>query len=123
MIVRILSNWMNRDEISEINFFIFLNDEEKLKKVSNDFSDGSNRVMKGCIGVLDGWLERIKCPSFRDFVSNTGAYFSRKGFHAINAQAIADDKNAFYGSLLIMLARNMIWLVSKAQNCTKNFVN
>ena len=75
------------------------------------------------MGVMYGWLVRIKYPSLRDSVRNPGAYFSRKGFYALNVQAITDHKNVFYGRLLLMLAPRMIRIASKAQNYAKNFVN
>ena len=40
MIMCAITNWISRDEISEISIFNFLNDEESLKKERNSFSIG-----------------------------------------------------------------------------------
>ena len=44
-------------------------------------SGGSNSIFSGCIGELDGWLVKSKCPLMaRDSIRNT----------VINVQAIVD---------------------------------
>ena len=49
--------------------------------------------MKGAIGAIDGWLVRIVRPRFNlDGIKNATSFFSRKGFYALNVQAIVDDK-------------------------------
>ena len=48
-------------------------------------------VMCDVIGALDGWLVRIRSPTFLE-VHNPGKYFSRKGFYALNVQVIVDKK-------------------------------
>ena len=71
----------------------YLNDVEAMSKVSQGFSKRSNGVLKGAIGALDGWLVRIRSPSwFSDRVTSSITFFSRKGFFALNVQFIVDDK-------------------------------
>ena len=61
--------------------------------VSERFSKRSNGVLKGAIGALDGWLVRIQRPSYYfDKIVNPVAFFSRKGFYALNVQCIVDDR-------------------------------
>ena len=70
-----------------------LDDQESMQKVSDGFSRRSNGVFKGGIGALDGWLVRIIRPCwYRDGFKNITAFFSRKGFYALNVQVIVDDK-------------------------------
>ena len=56
-----------------------------------EFGIKTNYIINGCIGALDGWLVKIKSPKFSE-VLNPGKYFSRKGFFALNVQAIVDKK-------------------------------
>ena len=45
-------------------------------------------TIDGCIGALDGWLVKIRCPKPSDNVGGTGGFYCRKGFYGINVQAI-----------------------------------
>ena len=55
----VTSNWINDDKFININREQYLNDREKMSKVANNFLIGSNRLIKVCIGALDGWLDKI----------------------------------------------------------------
>ena len=55
----VTSKWINNDEFININGEQYLKDRERMSKVANDFSIGSNQLIKGCIRALDGWLVRI----------------------------------------------------------------
>jgi DDE superfamily endonuclease len=64
-----------------------------LKVISEGFSKRSDGVFKGCIGALDGLAIRIKCPNRTlDGVCDPKNYFCRKGFFALNVQAICDHE-------------------------------
>ena len=70
-----------------------ITDVEAMKKASKKISNnGRNMGMfGGVIGVLDGWLVKIKCPnSKRNKVTNFGSFYCRKGHCALNVQAIVD---------------------------------
>lgn len=47
-----------------------------------------SEVMKGCVGCIDGLLVEIRAPSNRE-TSQSGRFHSRKGFHALNIQAVS----------------------------------
>ena len=88
-----MNNWINRTKIGGINIYDYLSNKEAMEEVSIGFSQRSNGVLKGAIGALDGWLVRIVCPSlWRDGIRNVTAFYSRKGFYALNVQCIVDDK-------------------------------
>ena len=74
--------WICNDKVTQINLYNDLQDEEEMKKTSRDFANGSSAgFFKGCIGAIDGWLIRIKCPSIiADGIKNPGTFYSRKGF-------------------------------------------
>ena len=59
---------------------------------SKGFAKRSNGVLVGAIGAIDGWLVRIVRPGFKDSIMNPVAFFSRKGFFALNVQCIVDDR-------------------------------
>ena len=85
--------WFCNDDVMSINFYRkVLQDSSTIDDIRHTFSITSDGIMAGCIGALDGWLVRIKCPDKNDEVPNPGKYFSRKGFYAINVQAIVDKK-------------------------------
>lgn len=97
----VLKDWICNDNWLEINFFKYLEDENAMKKVADQFAQGtSGGIISGCIGSIDGWLVKIKCPSAsRDSVRNPGHYYSRKGFHALNVQVIVDKNKKFFGGV------------------------
>ena len=68
-----------------------LYDTENCNRIRLEFAVKSSGVMSGVIGVLDGWLVKIRCPTMEE-VHNPGKYFSRKGFYVLNVQAIVDLK-------------------------------
>ena len=89
----VLKNWIIDTNIGDINITKYLNDDERMNRVSEGFSKRSNGIFKGAIGALDGWLVRINRPSFsRDNIKNVSGFFSRKGFYALNIQCIVDDR-------------------------------
>jgi hypothetical protein len=69
---------------------------EELYKISETFTSKgrSNGILGGIIGALDGWLVKIKSPSWlRDGIKNSATYLSRKGFFALNVQVIVEREN------------------------------
>ena len=93
IMIYVLSKWILKPKIGTINMYDYLDDQEAMQKVSDGFSRRSNGVFKGGIGALDGWLVRIIRPCWwRDGFKNITAFFSRKGFYALNVQVIVDDK-------------------------------
>ena len=61
-----------------------------LHKVSSGFGAASGDVFQGCFGAIDGLAIKIKCPPISETVPDPGNYFCRKGFYALNVQAIRD---------------------------------
>ena len=89
----VINKWIIPSKIGYIDMKSYLEDEEAMARVSKGFSLRSNGVLKGAIGAIDGWLVKIIRPSWRlDRVRNPVAFFSRKGFFALNVQCIVDDK-------------------------------
>ena len=91
---RVMEDWICNDAVIKINIFDYLNDDNQMKKTSDQFASGpSGGIMGGCIGCLDGWLVKILFPSItRDNVINPGHYYSRKGYYALNVQVIVDKE-------------------------------
>ena len=78
----------------------YLEDEMAMSRVSKGFSLRSNGVLTGAIGAIDGWRVKIIRPSWRlDRVRNPIAFFSCKGFYALNVQCVVDhDKTVLWAS-------------------------
>lgn len=74
----------------------YIQDEnwDALAAIADEFSYGSNGAFAGIIGPLDGLAVRIKSPLLTE-VSDPGNYFCRKGFFALNVQAISDRSKKF----------------------------
>ena len=89
---QVLQDWICNDAVIDLNIHKNLEDVESMKKTAREFANGtSNGTIGGCIGALDGWLVKIISPSAkRDGIRNAGGFFSRKGYYAINVQAIVD---------------------------------
>ena len=99
----VTENWFCNDWVAEYSLEKNLDDPEALYKTSTSFSakGRSNGILGGIIGAIDGWLVKIKSPSYkRDGVRNSGTYFSRKGFFALNIQVIVDrDKRVLWRTI------------------------
>jgi hypothetical protein len=90
----VISEWICHDDVISFPNELYFKDIEEMKKTAAGFSQGTNNgVLSGCIGALDGWLVKIRKPSFKkDGIRNAAGYYSRKGFYAINCQVIVDHK-------------------------------
>ena len=67
------------------NYITFPREYEELRKIKQGFYDING--FPNVIGAIDGTLIPIKGPSVDE-----PAYVSRKGFHAINVQAVCDAR-------------------------------
>ena len=96
----VIEQWIIPSKIGNINMNAYLEDEMAMSRVSKGFSLRSNGVLTGAIGAIDGWLVKIIRPSWRlDRVRNPIAFFSRKGFYALNVQCVVDhDKKVLWAS-------------------------
>jgi hypothetical protein len=107
-------------------------DESFFEKRSEEFAMGaSDGIFNGCFGALDGLAIRIKKPTRSSTLPDPGAYYCRKGFHALNCQAICDnskrilwmssahqgschDSSAFQSTKLnMLLSSRSDWLLEK----------
>ena len=69
-----------------------IDDPAALQRIANGYSGGSHGVIDRCVGSLDGIAVRIRKPQ-RKYAPKK--YWCRKGFHAINVQAMCDSKRRF----------------------------
>ena len=56
----VIKNWILDDKLVKINGLDYISDEEMMAEVARQFSVGSNGVINGCIGALDGWIVETK---------------------------------------------------------------
>ena len=78
--------------------WVISKDEQALNTVAEGFSSASGGIFQKCIGALDGVAVKIKCPPVSELIGDPGNYFCRKGFYALNVQAICDK------------SRRVLWL-------------
>ena len=77
----VLLNWVVINGIGDLNMKKYIDDKDAMEKISRGFVKISNGVLKGAIGIIDGWLVCILYPSrIRDGVRNPTIFFSRRGF-------------------------------------------
>ena len=102
-----------------------------LNTVAEAFSSASGGIFGNCIGALDGVAVKSKSPCVSNMIQDPGNYFCRKGFYALNVQAICDkqrrvlwmstghkgsthDSTAFLETKLFkILEENADWLVDR----------
>jgi DDE superfamily endonuclease len=65
-----------------------------LKVIAAEFGARTEGTYNGCFGAIDGIAIRVKCFSTND-VPDPGNYYCRKGFYALNVQAICDRRKRF----------------------------
>jgi DDE superfamily endonuclease len=80
------------DEALRLNFPFC--DQNFLRKNSEGFGRRGPSPFRGCCGALDGLAVKIQEPS-RNEISNSAAYYNRKGFFALNLQGLCDYEYRF----------------------------
>ena len=104
-------DWINKSFNFPLLRYIKEENTEALLDIADYFSERSEGVINGCIGALDGVAIRIRSPnSIEDDIPDPGNYYCRKGFHALNMQAICDSK------------KRILWL-SSAIICHKHVMH
>ncbi len=97
----VVCNWLCHPLFYPIDGIKYCLNDDEMNSVALQFSNSSRGVVNGCIGALDGWLVKIKKPTKRDGVDNPQSFYSRKGFYAINVQAICDkNKRVLFRSIM-----------------------
>ena len=76
-------------------------DTRFFNELSESFSRDFDGVFQGCIGALDGMAVKIQRPTISELLRNPGQYFCRKGYYALNLQAICNQD------------KKILWLLSK----------
>ena len=69
-------------------------DTAELQTISDEFYATNKQSLEGCVLAVDGLLVRIQQRTSRDLM-NPVAYYTRKGFHALNVQAGCDARVRF----------------------------
>ena len=88
-------DWINTTFHFPLESLIRNKDSTSLSKISDGFASFTRGVFKGCIGAIDGIALKIRCPSPSDRVPDPGNYYCRKGYYALNVQAIVDSHKRF----------------------------
>jgi hypothetical protein len=83
-----VTRWINQTLKFTLVEALKTEDIHYLRELSNAFSVDSDGAYNGCFGSIDGLALKIKQPTLTDLLRDAGAYFSRKGFFALNCQAI-----------------------------------
>jgi hypothetical protein len=85
-----VTGWVNQTLKFSLVEALKNEDINYLRQLSNAFSVDSDGKYNGCFGSVDGLAVKIKQPTLTELLRDAGAYFSRKGFFALNCQAICD---------------------------------
>ena len=92
IVKRVCKEWLCDDRVMKIDFYSqVLQSRSSVNQIKHDFGTSSGGVLAGCIGAIDGWLVKIRCPTLQES-NNPGKYMSRKGFFSLNCQAICDKQ-------------------------------
>jgi hypothetical protein len=87
-----VTGWINQTFTFPLVKALQDKDEAFFEELSDAFGQDSNGIYIGCFGALDGLALKIKRPTVTEGLPNPGAYYCRKGFYALNCQAICDVK-------------------------------
>lgn len=69
-------------------------DWDSLMALADHFAEKTDGIFYGPFAALDGLAARIRCPWLSE-VPDPGNYYCRKGFYALNVQAMVDRKKRF----------------------------
>jgi hypothetical protein len=100
--------------LKKISFSI--NNEEKLKELSDGFAQQLDGVLEGCVMAVDGIAIKTRQPK-RSEVSNINCYRNRKGGFAIVVMAVATLGGNFILLQPIILARRVRYSHGPLQTC------
>ena len=109
-------NWLTHPAFYPIDGIAYCSDDEKMSEVATQFSAASNFVLNGCIGAVDGWVVKVQRLKNWDGAPDPNSFYSRKGYYAINVQAIIDKKKLF--EVLSLGVLSTIQQHSRTQHCT-----
>jgi len=92
----VVERWLRHPSFYNIDGVAYCSDDTKMRQVALEFARGSQGVINGCIGALDGWVVKIRKPKRSDGVRNAASFYSRKGYFSINVQAEAGSVSQYY---------------------------
>lgn len=98
----VIRNWICNDKVLRFDGLDYFDNMTKMREEARKFQACGTHggIFSGVIGALDGWLVKIRRPKSNDGAGHIGSYFSRKGFYAINVQAIVTkDKRIIWRSI------------------------
>ncbi len=95
MCLDVVQNWLIHESFYLINSVAYCQDDEKMLDAAVQFARALKGVINGCIGVLDGWVVKIKKPSHLDGVEKPiffcqFFFYSQKGYFAVNVKVIVN---------------------------------
>lgn len=82
----------------------FPTSEEEIRRTKTEFF--SKARFPNVLGAVDGTLKKIQAPS-----ENEPSYVCRKGFHALNVQAVSDASLRYYFKEQLRSIVNIIHIV------------
>jgi hypothetical protein len=87
-----IAKWICNDEVIKFEGLDYLENIPFMLENAKAFSStGCHQgIFSGVIGSLDGWLVKIRRPRKSDMVGDIASFYCRKGFYAVNVQAIVN---------------------------------
>ena len=121
-----IERWICNDEVIKFEGLDYLDNVPLILGNAKSFSStGCHQgVFSGVIGSLDGWLVKIRRPKKSDRVGDVASFYCRKGFYAVNVQAIVNkNKLVLWRSIKCRGGgANMIQTRLKKQTCIRNYL-
>ena len=87
-----IMEWICNDDVIKFHGLEYLDNSREMERNAHIFRNNGchGGIFAGCIGALDGWIVKIRCPKDSDGVGGTEGFYCRKGFYGINVQAIVN---------------------------------
>ena len=90
----VVDKWICNDDVIKFEGLDYIDNVPLMMENARAFSNTGcyNGILSGVIGSLDGWLVKIRRPKKSDMVGDITSFYCRKGFYAVNVQAIVNKE-------------------------------
>ena len=110
----VMENWVCHSKFENKSIIEILEDDDERKSIVKDFVTSITKsVIGGYIGAIDGWLVKIAKSVG---IPNSSNFLFRKGYFAINVQAICNKKKIFIWKSMLYHGQNMIQVLLLKQS-------
>ena len=113
----VIMKWLSHPSFYNINGINYCSDDERMKEVALQFARGSNGVIGGCIGALDGWVVKKKSLQHATVLKTQNHSTAEKVSLRSTSKQSLTRRSVFSFAVLSLGVRSMIQKHSKILDC------